>query len=218
MKHIQRIAQKYQWLGSALWISSLQFFVVQLIVASAWTTPFYYGMHYISDLGNTTCGPFAGLYVCSPLHWLMNLSFVVFGVTIALGAALLYKTFRPNALSTIGFGLLVLSGIGTVLVGLAPENVNSLVHYIGAVLGLLLGNIALLFIGVGLTQTPRYYRLYTIVTGVVCVAAFTLFANDIHHFTGLGRGTVERIVSYPFTVWLIVSGVYFGFVRNKTKK
>ena len=88
------------WVGPVLWVSSIQYFIVQLIVISAWTVPHSWANNFISDLGNTECGMYAGLAVCSPLHLLMNISFVVFGLTMAIGAVLLRKSFERSTLSS----------------------------------------------------------------------------------------------------------------------
>jgi hypothetical protein len=45
-------------LGAIVWMLAIQFFIVQIIVQSAWATPFSLTTNYISDLGNTACGPY----------------------------------------------------------------------------------------------------------------------------------------------------------------
>src|SRR6266496_1282580 len=113
--------------GAIVWMLAIQFFIAQIIAQSAWTTPFSLTTNFISDLGNTSCGPYpvgSSKYVCSPWHAGMNLSFIVLGVIILLGAALIYQAFPPGRTRTIGLGLLALAGLGPILVGLFPENVN----------------------------------------------------------------------------------------------
>ena len=66
-------------IGAIVWMLAIQFFIAQIIVQSAWTTPFSLTANYISDLGNTTCGPYpvgSSMYVCSPWHAGMNASFI----------------------------------------------------------------------------------------------------------------------------------------------
>src|SRR5580704_160043 len=78
-------------LGGALWILTIVFLVGQVIAASAWKGPPAYSVlnDAISDLGVTACGTvsIAGTpgYYCSPLHDVMNASFVLTGVFITLG-------------------------------------------------------------------------------------------------------------------------------------
>jgi len=74
--------------GALCWLSSAQFFIAQVWVALAWTTPFSLRLNFISDLGNTGCGLYGSethMYVCSPRHALMNASFVLLGLTILVG-------------------------------------------------------------------------------------------------------------------------------------
>lgn len=187
-------------------MSSIQYFIVQLIVISAWSVPHSWANNFISDLGNTQCGLYAGLPVCSPLHPLMNLSFMVFGLTMASGAWLFWRQYERTKLLTAAFALMGLSGIGTILVGLFPENTVSSLHMLGAVLGLGVGNLSVLLLGIGLARIHPAMRLFTIMSAVVSLTAFALFATG--EYLSLGRGGMERLVSYPFTVWMVVFGIY----------
>ena len=216
MKHIKHsdIPRSANF-GALLWISSVQYFIVQLIVISAWTVPHSFANNFISDLGNTECGEYAGLAVCSPLWPLMNMSFIVFGVTMALGAILLHKEFIRTRLSRVAFGLMVLSGIGTIMVGLFPENTINSLHVVGAFLGLGVGNLSVLLLGLSLTSLPKGLRLYTIISGIVSLSAFALFVAGIH--LGIGRGGMERLISYPFTVWMVGFGIYILITRSRLK-
>ncbi len=195
--------------GPLLWASSIQYFIVQLIVIVAWTVPHSFANNFISDLGNTECGTYAGLAVCSPLHLLMNLSFVTFGITMFVGSMLLWRRFERNKLSTFGFLLMMAAGVGTMLVGLFPENTINSLHMLGAVLGLGVGNLSVLFLGIGLGHIHPAMRTYTILSAVLSLTAFVLFA--IAEYAGLGRGGMERLISYPFTVWMITFGIYLLF-------
>lgn len=103
-------------IGSIAWISSLQFFLAQADVQSAWTTPFSLTRNYISDLGNTTCGMFpvgSASYVCSPWHALMNASFITTGITVLFGAALLRDALRPSRLGAKSLALTAAGGSST---------------------------------------------------------------------------------------------------------
>lgn len=196
-----------------LWVSSIQYFVVQLVVISAWTVPHSFANNFISDLGNTECGMYAGLPVCSPLHLLMNLSFVVFGVTMALGSVYLMRRFKRTKLATVAFALMMLSGLGTVLVGLFPENTINPVHMLGAVLGLGVGNLSVLLLGIALKDVHPAMRMYTVLSGSFSLAAFALFAADV--YLGVGRGGMERLISYPFTAWMITFGLYAAITSRR---
>jgi hypothetical membrane protein len=191
-------------------VLAIQFFIAQIIVQVAWTTPFSLTANYISDLGNTTCGFYpvdSNMYVCSPLHAGMNASFIALGVIILLGAALTWRAFPPGRARTIGLVLLTLAGPGPILVGLFPENVNITPHAIGAAAHFISGNlgIAVLGIAIAATHSQKLLAIFSIIAGSVGVIATALFVAG--HYLGLGIGGMERIAAYPLPLWLIVVGV-----------
>lgn len=215
-ENIAVFTTNHPFIGPMLWILAVQYFIVQLIVVAAWPVAHSWKENYISDLGNTVCGPYQGMYVCSPSHLLMNLSFIMFGITIALGAVLLYTQFRRTRLSLIGFILMIMSGVGSVLVGLFPENVGPVPHYIGALLGLVVGNISIVVLAVALKDMNKLFRVYSSTTGLICLIAFTLFYFET--YLGIGKGGMERVVSYGFTLWMIMFGVYATVRIMRIKK
>lgn len=193
-----------------LWILSVQYFVVQIIVANSWATPFSVQNNPISDLGNTVCGEYSGRYVCSPMHDLMNISFVVLGLTMIWGSLLFVRQYSEEPWIKFGLYLLALSGLGTILVGLYPENTIASLHVIGASLPFLLGNIALIILGLNL-DIPKALRVYTIASGSIALVALALFLSG--SYLGLGHGGMERLVAYPQTIWMIVYGIYLSSIK-----
>jgi hypothetical membrane protein len=133
--------------GSVLWICCIQYYVVQFLAALAWHLPFSVSQNTISDLGNTACGAYGSRFVCSPDHVAMNTSFAVLGLSMILGSALLYPTFRRQKLMFAGFCGIAAAGLGSMLVGFFPENTVSSLHITGAALSFLLGNVGLVFFG-----------------------------------------------------------------------
>lgn len=188
------------------WIISAQYFVVQYIVATAWTTPFSLTHNYISDLGNTACADTEIGYVCSPLHGVMNASFVFEGLLMIIGGLMFARLYRANRLAWLGFLGFVVGGVGSVIVGLTPENTNLTLHTVGALLPFLIGNIGLLLLGLSRFTPSRAFNIYTLVSAVVALLGLGLFALEI--YPGLGAGGMERITDYPQVIWMIVFGVY----------
>lgn len=214
-QQISVFTNRHPFVGPVFWIASVQYFIVQLIVIAAWTVPHSWKNNYISDLGNTMCGTYNGLAVCSPLHPLMNLSFIVFGTTILLGSILIYTEFKRTKLSAVAFTLMGLSGIGTVLVGLFPENTIEPLHSIGAFFGLVIGNVAIVMIGIALVEVRSIFCYYTVLSGTISLVAFVLFYTE--NYFGLGVGGMERLVSYPFTLWMFLFGVYMTATRIRAR-
>jgi hypothetical membrane protein len=199
--------------GGVVWALSVQFFVAQAVVQSAWTTPFSLAHNYISDLGNTTCGLYprgAGRYVCSPWHAGMNASFVLQGLIMAAGMMLVRTAFPAGMARLAGSFLLVAAGLGNVAVGLFPEDVNIRGHELGAAVFFVFGNAAMIALGVALGRSRRRPALafYSLVSGVVGESSTWLFIAG--HDGGLGVGGMERVAAYALPVWLMVIGIAFA--------
>jgi hypothetical membrane protein len=205
MRPFKTFHDRYPLVGPTLWLLSIQYFVVQVIVAHAWAWPFSLRHNTISDLGNTVCGKYGGRLVCSPEHALMNVSFMLLGVTMFSGAGLIYHGFRSSRASALGFSALALAGLGTVLVGAFPENTVAALHIIGAALPFLVGNVGMIILSQSL-KLSKALRAYTLLSGVVGLIGLALFMTN--HYLGLGSGGMERVTAYPQTIWLIVFGGY----------
>ena len=72
-------------MGALCWALTVAYLLVQPVVAAAWPTPYDLSSNSISDLGVTACGDLRQfgdrvVYVCSPLHALMNTVLFVVGV------------------------------------------------------------------------------------------------------------------------------------------
>ncbi len=214
-KMVQIFTDRYPFFGPAIWILSIQYFITQVVVAHAWIMHYSLASNAISDLGNTVCGSYGGRYVCSPLHSLMNASFIMLGLTMATGAWLIYQEFQESIGSLVGFSLMAIAGVGTVVVGLFPENTVSSLHIFGAALPFLLGNIGLVVLGRTL-DLPKALRLFTLISGVVSLVALALLVS--HHYLGIGFGGMERLTAYPQTLWLIVFGIYISHTHTAWPK
>ena len=205
MQPIAKIAERNPLVGPLLWVACLQYFIVQYIVAQDWPMPYSTAENTISDLANTVCGSEPMRYVCSPLHAYMNGSFIILGLCMVLGALFLSQQVRHSRGTVIGFAGLMLSGLGTIGVGLFPENVNGLAHVVSAGLPFALGNLALIVLAFSL-RLGAAQRVYTLLSGFIPLIALVFFLAKI--YLGLGVGGIERIIAYPQTIWLIVFGIH----------
>ncbi|WP_369208387.1 DUF998 domain-containing protein [Streptomyces sp. PU-14G] len=188
----------------------VQFFVIHGIAESAWARPYSWAVNNISDLGNARCALQPDpepRYICSPEHGLMNVSFVALGVLFVVGAALiggvLWRSGRATAVARL---LLAGAGVGFVLAGLAPADVNENQHVLGALFIMAAGNIGLVVAGFCLAeQVPTTLRWGTSLLGVTALTAFGLFLS--HHYLGLGMGGMERVAALPLLFWALAVGV-----------
>jgi len=193
--------------GALCWLSSAQFFIAQICVALAWTTPFSLLRNFISDLGNTRCGVFSSetnLYVCSPRHAWMNASFIVLGLTILAGGILTHESRRPGVARQLGRVFMVLAGAGGVLVGCFAENENLLLHSLGAVTYFSFANLGLLMLGCSARGSVARIEVLTVVAGLIGIVGSGLFFSG--HYLGLGIGGTERLVVYPLPFVLTLTG------------
>jgi hypothetical membrane protein len=204
--------------GAAAWASCVQFFITQLVVVSAWSTPFSLRYDYVSDLGNSTCGPFvvgeATQFVCSPWHVWMNVSFVALGVAVIVGTVLVRRVLPVEGrVRDVGLVLVGLAGPGLVLVGLFPEDVNLPVHKLGAAVQFLAGNAGLVVLGLGMRRAVPRGGAALAVCGALGLVASGLFVAKC--YLGLGIGGIERIPAYGFPLALAVLGTVL-LLRHST--
>lgn len=203
----QQHSAHYPKLGPVLYVTSIQYFAIQLIVALQWSPPYSLSRNTISDLGSTACGTWNGRYVCSPLHSLMNASFVVLGITMILGSVLISRNFASGRAAAAGFAAMAISGVGVIMVGFFPENSESTLHELGAAIPFVLGNASLIILALSF-KMPAVLRAYFFLSGVMALLGLAAFASS--HYLGLGEGGMERVVAYPQTVCLVVIGCYLA--------
>ena len=192
-------------LGALLWILAVQFFIAQVVAASAWKAPFNLSVRNISDLGNTACAADPS-GICSPWHAVMNASFVLIGVTMAAGAFAARAAFLPGWRRGAAIGLFTIAGVGVILVGFYPENEDSTRHVLGAAVNFLTGNLALMLFGLALPEPGRRgLTWFSVVVGAIGLAASVLFGRGVDF--GIGRGAMERVAAYPMAIWQITAGI-----------
>jgi hypothetical protein len=201
----------------------VQYFVAEAAVIGAWAGPEPYDRRtgYISDLGAVSCGVFDGRGICSPLHLLMNASFVVQGLGMLLGALLLSSALlsiaarpgirvssdRPEVHWLVALVARVLTGsagLGTMLVGLVPEDVGSAWHFVGAVMYFTAGSLALLLLG-GLWLKLSSLGWFIMACGALALGA--LITGGITRMAVPEPGTLERLMAYPITIGLTAVGL-----------
>jgi hypothetical membrane protein len=202
-------------LGGLAWVvGTLQYAACQAVVAAAYVGPYSLHDNYISDLGNTACGPFAvphgvPMAVCSPAHAVMNASFVAIGVLTIVGAVLLRPLWPAGRLATAGVVLWVVAGLGKIVVGLVPENADAGLHLVGA-FNIPLGSVAILLLSLAVRRTAPGLARFGVVLAALGLLGTVLstagqFAPAL--YLGLGVGGAERLAGYPGNLWVLVVGV-----------
>jgi hypothetical membrane protein len=191
--------------GAVCWIVCLQYFVAEAIAVTGWRGDYSFRENYISDLGAVTC---AGA-VCSPLHALMNASFVLQGVLVSAGAFLVWPALPRGWLGSLALALIAVSGLGVFVVGLAPEDFAPGWHYLGAGEHFLFCNAGAALLGLTLLRHGRPTRriaVFSLAAGLLGLAGLVCLAT--RHYFGLGVGGMERVTAYPFTLWIAGMGAW----------
>ncbi|GAA1318629.1 hypothetical protein [Pseudonocardia xinjiangensis] len=199
--------------GGSLWaLAALQYAVTHVVAANAWTVPRYDWLHNgTSNLANTQCGLFAApnaspTYVCSPLHDVVNASFVLTGVLVIVGALLLRRFWPTGWLIDAAMVLWILLGFGKILIGFAPENTDIGLHLMGS-LNVPLGSVAILLM---ISRTDRWLGVAGLVLGLLGLAGTVLSTVGEYagpgFYLGLGPGGMDRVAAYPAILWLFMAG------------
>jgi hypothetical membrane protein len=191
--------------GAVCWIICLQYFAAEAIAVAGWRGAYSFHDNYISDLGAVTCTS----AVCSPLHVLMNASFVLQGLLISAGAALVWPALSRGWSGSLALGLIAASGPGVFVVGLAPEDFAPGWHYLGAAEHFLLCNAGAALLGLALLRGRRPTRrvaLLSLAAGLLGLAGLVCLAT--RYYFSLGVGGMERVTAYPFTLWIASMGAW----------
>ncbi len=200
MNPLRPLAAATFLLGPAIYLAA------EAISAAAWKSPRYsYATNWISDLGSATAGVFQGRELNSPLHAVMNSGFIVQGLLFGIATVLLSRTISGRSRFTAVTGVVTM--IGYILVGTfhgslqAQQSGTLALHFTGATLAIVGGNVLALVLGIHWRKTPetRLIGLVSIVLGafglVSVVALFLTFG------AGLPSGAIERGSVYTIVIW-----------------
>src|SRR5215467_3234212 len=169
--------------GGLFLIAASEFFLAQIVAQLAW--PGYSVTQYdISALGVTECGPYTNgsgeltFYACSPLHNVMNAGFILLGVLTIAGILLTRSIWPRRRLTSVGVALVALSGLGAILSGLFPANVNLGFHVLGALLNFLTASVGLLLLGIGVRKRNGRLAAWSIALGLTAIVGIALYNSQ----------------------------------------
>jgi hypothetical membrane protein len=210
------IAQRRSAAGIVLIAGGLVFFVAELIAAAAWTDPPYsYTYHYISNLGVRGPAEGFGQVMHSPLAWVMNTGFFLFGITLFGGTAMLTGIRGPRRWATLILAFLLAAG-GVLLAffpgtGETPDSGAVDLHALGALASIVGGNVLIIVVGrayrdAGITAGTGRAMVALGVFGLLSLAGFIAVAGSSAGLIGL----VERCAVYPILIGFIGAGRSIG--------
>lgn len=107
------------------------------------------------------------------------------------------------------------AGVGTVVVGLVPEDVGSPWHYAGAVMYFITGGAALLVLGLlWLRKTGMAW--FILACGTVSLAAVA--TGGLTRMEVPEPGTLERLMGYPVTLGMATAGLVIAQRVHRHRK
>ncbi|WP_199036911.1 DUF998 domain-containing protein [Glycomyces salinus] len=195
--------------GIASWLALAAYIPLELAVVNASAVPYDPMRQVVSALGVTTCdsepNPVVGDVVCSPWHPLMNWTFTLTGMAIAVGALCLRAQLPAERRVTVAAWMLAGIGLSYTTSGFIPADLDLLWHTILALPGMFL-------------QIPAWILLARALRGHrTAFAAWTGAALAVHLIGMAGLvaspfidgpgGLFQRAVIWPTYVWAVGAAV-----------
>ena len=209
--------------GTALVAAAAVYFTAEFIAAAAWTNPPYsYTYHYISNLG--VHGPSTGFGqdMYSPLAWVMNVGFFLFGPAVLIGVLRLRGL--PAGRRRVLAATAALLAIGSVLVALFPgsgeafDNGTAAYHGLGAFTAFGAGNVLAVLLGRShrLLGVPRRLGRALVASGILGFVSLAAFMGVLASQADVLIGLFERGVIYPFLIGFMALGAALTRQRSST--
>lgn len=208
--------------GALLVAGPVIFLVAEFIAASAWTSPPYsYVYNVISSLGVVGPSTFPGPILSSPLAWVMNTGFFVYGITILAGVvALPGLSGRRRRAALVPATMLA---VGGVLLALFPGSGEAMIdgtgyiHALGAIAAFIGSNVLAIELG---RMHSRIGLAPGLGKGLVAIGVFGLvsmvtYFADVLSGANLLLGLVERGAAHPFMIGLICAGAAICTGRSR---
>jgi hypothetical membrane protein len=208
--------------GALLIAGPLIFLLIEFIAAAAWVdTPYSYTRNFISNLGVQGPSTLFGQYMFSPLYWLMNTGFIVYGIVILAGVILLKGLTGWRRWAAIAPAIMLAAG--SILLGTFPGSGESVTdgtgdfHSNGAFTAFFGANILVIVLGlmrerIGLSRAMG--RALIIVGIVGLISAVLYFVTLVSGGEMIGIiGLIERGATHPFLIGLLCAGV--SIVRRR---
>ncbi|MGW8379466.1 DUF998 domain-containing protein [Streptomyces sp. ODS28] len=202
--------------GALLIAGPVIFLLGEFVSAAAWTDPAYsYTHHFISNLGVRGPSTLFGQYMYSPLAWVMNAGFLLFGITILAGVVALRDLAQGRRWAMLVPAALL--AVGGVLLALYPGSGEALqdgtgeYHSMGAFAGFTGGNVLVIVLGrrrqrIGVSARTGRALITVGVIGLLSMLLYlTLIISSGGNAIGI-IGLIERGAVHPFLIGLACAG------------
>lgn len=188
------------------WMLACAYLVIEFVTAVTWKSDYSFRHDTISDLGITACTP----NMCSPLHLLMNATFVALGLLTIIGA-IGFRHYIPHGRRQWSIvTLAVIIGASTAATGVFPSNDGIVIHGLAVLPALVSRHVVLILLTIWLWKQRRLAAVWSAFCASAGLTGTVLFT------IGLQVGITERLVFYPLPTWMAVTGaaIVFGPLRH----
>jgi hypothetical membrane protein len=191
--------------GSCLLAGGLVFFLFNTIAEGLYSN-YSVASNSLSELG----------YIGASTSLLWNGQVFVTGVLVLSGMYLLF--YRRHLRLQVGGSNLVailymLPGAGAVIASLFQGNsALGVLHDIGSFMAFVFAGISALY-AYKFTGLP--FRYISLVLGIVTLVMIPVYVVSPHHVPGSISGMLERLIVYPYFLWLISFGSYLVGVSTQ---
>jgi hypothetical membrane protein len=195
--------------GAVMWLVQPLTVLAEYVVAAKVTVPYSFVNNTISDLGASTCTsieyPFGLVPVCSPWHSLLNGSFIILGLFLALGAILIRRLLPPGPAATTSVVLWVISGLSSIATGLVPLDQDLNLHVLVSEPIFFAQPLAIISLGLAFRPHRPALAWSGLAVGAISLAGTAAFLTrpDSPNLGGL----FERVALWPGYVWVAIVAV-----------
>src|SRR5438105_2356187 len=212
-------ASRYLRIGGILAIVAAAQWIIGVFIAQAYYPSYSITQNDLSDLGatchNATMPTPGSCVIFQPSSIIWNTVLSLLGILTMASAYMIYRGLGNRLFST----LVGLFGLGALIAGVVPENVDLTTHGLGALVSFVAGAIAAVTVYRAKLEAPPYFRYFSILFGIISLAGLAIMLSVSFatlESSIIGHGGDERVIVYPLLVWEIVVGI--SLIRTQARK
>jgi len=211
-------ASRYLRIGGILAIVAATQWIIGVFIAQAYYPSYSITQNDLSDLGatchNATIPTPGSCVIFQPSSMIWNTVLSLLGILTIASAYMIYRGLDNRFFST----LVGLFGLGALIAGVVPENVDLTTHGLGALVSFVAGAIVAVTVYRARLEAPPYFPYLSILFGIISLAGLAIMLSVSFatlESSAIGHGGDERIIVYPLLVWEIILGI--SLVRNQAR-
>ncbi len=215
MQPARTLGNQYLRIAGILAIVASTQWIIGVFIAQAYYPNYSITQNDLSDLGATCHNaimPTPGSCVIfQPASIIWNTVLSLLGILTLASAYMIYRGLG-NRLFSVLIGLF---GLGALIAGVVPENVDLTTHGLGAIVSFVAGALAAITVYRVRLEAPLYFRYLSMLFGIISLAGLAIMLSVSFatlEASIIGHGGDERIIVYPLLVWEIILGI--SLVRN----